>query len=276
MFYRKKLVIGILLLAGLTVWYAGTQTTQNTAEVAFLDVGQGDAILVTLPGNVQILTDGGPGDAILAKLGQYLPFYDRTIELIVLTHPHADHARGLIHVLDSYTVERALVSGVAYESGTYRWFIEKLAENNVEVFQAQRGDRVQYNGVPLIEVLSPRESALGRTFSHVHESNVVTKLTLAGTSFLLVGDIEKETERELVTAGVVDDVDVLKVAHQGSKTSSDETFLASALPETAVVSVGRNSYGHPHQEVLDRFNTLGSHILRTDKHGDIVWTFLLE
>lgn len=275
-FMHKKWVLGGLLLALVTVWYMGAVATDNAATVVFLDIGQGDAVLVTLPGGVQILTDGGPDNTILSKLTRYMPFYDRTIELIVLTHPHADHTRGLNHVLERYKVEAALVSGAYYKSNTYRRFAEALEAHGVKVYAAQAGDKIAYNGRELLRVLSPQEPALGRKYSHVHESNVVTQLRLGDTTFLLVGDIEEDTERALVQAEILDDVDVLKVAHQGSKTSSDPTFLSTVLPEVAIVSVGKNSYGHPHAEVLERFRQLGSRILRTDEQGDIVFTFTME
>ena len=276
MFGYKKTILGVLLLALATVSYAGFDKNEKRASVTFFNIGQGDATLVSLPGDAQILVDGGPSDKILAKLESALPFYDKEIELVILTHPHADHLRGLNYVLREYKVKNVLFSGAAYESGVYKEFIESVSSEGAEIYLAKAGDIVSWRGRPIIKILSPDSLVSGRSFKKIHDSTVVSRLELGGMSFLLTGDAEEALERALVGQGQVSDVDVLKVGHHGSKTSTSQGFLAASLPEVAVISVGKNSYGHPNPEVTSRLETLGSKVLRTDEAGDIVWRFKLR
>jgi competence protein ComEC len=274
----KKTVFLALLLSIAVLGYATYLKEQSSAQasVSFLSVGQGDAILITVPHDIQILVDGGPGRSILSSLEEHLPFYDKTIELIALTHPHADHLRGLNVVLDSYVVKNVLLSGAVYESDAYVAFAQRLKDENAHVYVARAGDAVYYQQRPLLRVLSPAEHLFGRTVSDVHDSNLVTQLSLGEMEFLLMGDAEESMERELVARGAIGDVTVLKVGHHGSKTSTSAELLSAALPEASVIQVGKNSYGHPHESVLSRFSALGSRVLRTDEMGDITWTFNLK
>lgn len=276
MFGYKKTILGILLLALATVGYAELDKERPEATVTFFDIGQGDAALIALPGDVQILIDGGPSDKILSKLESALPFYDKEIELVILTHPHADHLRGLNYVFNQYKVKNVLFSGARYESGVYRDFIERVGSEGARVYIAEAGDGVSWRGRPILEILTPEKPVLGQSFKKIHDSTVVSRLTLGGIDFLLTGDAEEPLERELVASGLVSDADVLKVGHHGSKTSTGQGFLAAALPEVVVISVGKNSYGHPHPEVTRRLERLGSKIIRTDEGGDIVWSFKLR
>lgn len=270
--YKKTIFIALALALSLVVYALATATTSG-AKVVFLNVGQGDATLVSLPGETQILIDGGPSNELTVSLGRYIPFYDRTIELVILTHPHADHLRGINEVLDRYKVENVMFSGVGYDSEIFKGFINRLENEGAQVYIARAGDTVVWDNKPILRVLSPDEYLLGQEFKKIHESTVVSELVIGGVKFLLTGDIEEALEKNLLDRGVVSDVDVLKVAHHGSKTSSSFAFLNAALPETAVVSVGKNSFGHPAEEVINRLKKLGSKILRTDEAGDIVWTF---
>lgn len=276
MFSYKKTILGILLLALATVGYAGLEKNEEEARVTFFNIGQGDAALIALPGDTQILVDGGPSEKIISKLESSLPFYDKEIELVILTHPHADHLRGLNYVLDEYQVKNILLSGAQYESGVYREFIENVGREGAQIHLAKVGDGVSWRGRPILEILSPSAPVLGQTFKKIHDSTVVSRLTLGDITFLLMGDAEEPLERRLLSAGLLDDADVLKVGHHGSKTSTSQGLLATTLPEVAVISVGKNSYGHPHPEVTRRLETLGSKVLRTDETGNIVWKFRLR
>jgi len=237
----------------------------------FFDVGQGDAIFVEVPNGNQILIDGGPGDRILGKLGRALPFWDRSLDLLILTHAHVDHVGGLLEVLKRYRIGAVLESGQEYSTPEYQEWHRIIREKNIPVFIAQRG-QVVYMGKDIkLNVLSPFENYDGVSLKNPHEANVSTKLIFGQTSVLLMGDAEKSIEYSMVeenSNGLKSDI--LKVGHHGSKTSSSEDFLKAVSPQFAVIQVGRkNRYGHPTQEVLDRLAAVGARIFRTDIDGDI-------
>ena len=272
---NSKLVF-ILLLAAATavIWYAVFyfEARQNLL-VTFFDIGQGDAILIEVPNGNQILVDGGPGKAILGKLGRTLPFWDRSIDLLVLTHPHADHLDGLLEVSKRYHVEAVLTSGAEHSIPEYQEWKELLSAKKIKVITAQAGQRIDAGDGVMMDVFSPLNDFSGRSLKNPHDATVVTRLTNGNSSFLFMGDAEKSLEYRLLLDSKFQilDSDVLKVGHHGSKTSSAEEFLAAVSPEVALIQVGRkNRYGHPHQEVLDRLSAVGAKILRNDLDGDIV------
>ena len=267
----KKFILGVLAFLAILVFIAVYQKTGQKPEVVFLDVGQGDAMLVILPGDTQILIDGGPSNKISAKLSKYLPFYDKDIELAILTHPHADHLTGFISVFKDYNVKNFIWSGANYESRLYSNFIEALKQEGSNVYLAKAGDIVSYGNQQILKILYPPEILLGKSFKSIHESNIVSELDLGNKKFLLMGDAEEVVEYRLITSNVISNIDILKVGHHGSKTSTSQNFLQTAKPEEAVIQVGRNSYGHPTPLVLDNLFKIGVKIFRTDQMGDIIY-----
>ena len=253
------------------VFIAAYQKGNQKPRAIFLNVGQGDAILVTLPGDKQILIDGGPSNKISAKLSAYMPFYDKDIELAILTHPHADHLNGLVSVFKNYNVKNFIWSGANYESKLYSSFIEVLSQEGSNVYLAKAGDIVSYGNKPILKILYPPEILLGKSFKSIHESNIVSELDLGDKKFLLTGDMEEKLENQLVASNAIIDIDVLKVGHHGSKTSTSIGLLNLAKPEEAIISVGNNSYGHPVANVLSNLSKVGAKIFRTDQIGDIIY-----
>jgi len=245
-------------------------------EVIFFDIGQGDAIFIETPKRHQILIDGGPGSVILEKLGKSTPFYDRTIDLIILTHPEFDHLSGLNEVLKKYKVENILWTGVVRdtaEAKEWKKLIEEEKEEGSRIKIAKVGQKINlsiYEINSYIEILFPFENLEGKEFKDSNNTSFVCKLVFGKNSFLFTGDAYKNVEGELINKKAEIDSDVLKVAHHGSKTSTSEEFIAKVSPEIAVISVGReNKYGHPNQEVLELLEKYGIRILRTDEDGDI-------
>jgi len=274
---RKKSVFYVLAFLGLLnvfVWLIVYDLSKACfLEVTFLDVGQGDAIFIETPQRNQILIDGGPNSAILEKLNTRMPFWDRTIDLIILTHPESDHLTGLIEVLKRYKVENILWTGIIKDTNEYQEW-EKLVENeDAEIKIAQAGQRINlstYETDKYIEVLYPFESLAGQEFKDSNNSSIVAKLVFGKNSFLFTGDTYKSVEKELIEKGININSDVLKVAHHGSKTSTSQDFVREVFPQIAVISAGRNnSYGHPHQETLDTLAKYDITIFRTDLQGDI-------
>ena len=236
-----------------------------------MNVGQGDSALIKLPGDIQILVDAGPSEDITGQLSRHLPFYDREIELAILTHPHADHLRGFLGVLKDYHVKNFILSGADYESKIYADFIKLLKAEGSQLYIAKAGDSVSWNNTPILKILWPSEIVLGQNLKKIHDSTVVSQLNLGNKKFLLMGDAEVNVETALVWSNAIEDVDILKVGHHGSKTSTSETLLKAAQPEEAIIQVGRNSYGHPTPLVLDRLAKFGVKIFRNDQVGDVVY-----
>ncbi len=255
----------------------GTLKGSATLQVWFFDVGQGDAIFIQTPDNKQILVDGGPGETVLSKLGSVMPFWDRTLDMIVLTHPHSDHISGLIEVLDRYQVDQIVMTGVNYQSIYLDAFEERVVEENAIVNIINKQGPLTLptdpagSGDPAysMEVIYPNESFYGRYVDELNETSIVLELTYGETSVLLTGDIYVEQEAELIRS-LDHSVDVLKVAHQGSKSSTSVEFLDAIDPDTAIITVGENPYGHPHAIVLRRLQDRGIKIYRTDLDGDVL------
>ncbi|PIS39581.1 MAG: hypothetical protein COT33_01260 [Candidatus Nealsonbacteria bacterium CG08_land_8_20_14_0_20_38_20] len=268
-------VLVILFLANVLAWLAVIDLENNSfLEVSFFDVGQGDAIFIETPKGHQILIDGGPSSAILEKLAKETPFWDRTIDLIILTHPEKDHLSGLIEVLKRYKVENIIWTGIIRDIPEYKEWSMLLQKEGAKIFLAKAGQKIKCSkGEPgncYIEIFYPFEPLNGKEFKNSNSTSIVAKLVFGENSFLFTGDAEKDVEKELIIKKLPIDSDILKIGHHGSKTSSSDDFVNLVSPQIAVISAGKgNSYGHPHQEVLDVLAKYGIKILRTNLQGDI-------
>lgn len=270
----KKWVIPPLLVAAILVSLTAATIPDDNLHISFLDVGQGDAILIQR-GSQQILIDGGPSpQAIALALGEEMPFWDRTIDLIILTHPHTDHITGLVEVLNRYKVKQVLypdLEDLEYESPLYDEWLSLLKEKDIKYTPVQAGQQISLGEV-MIEVLNPQVPLLTGTESDIDNNSVVLRLRVGEVSFLLTADIMWEAEFELIVGRAGLTSTVLKVAHHGSATATTAEFLAVVNPQVAVISVGEdNPFGHPSDEVMDRLEQkLGQeNIYRTDEHGTI-------
>jgi competence protein ComEC len=271
-FSPKWLVLPLLIVA-ILVWSAALTMPDDRLHVSFLDVGQGDAILIQTPNGQDILIDGGPDpQEINLELSEQLPFWDRTIDLVVCTQPHADHVTGLIDVLQRYRVKRVLDPGVPYDSAIYQEWLRLIEDREIEYSIARSGQEIDLGNGIKIEVLNPPESLWEGTGDDVDNNGVVLRLSWGQVSFLFTADIREEAEFELIGQRANLRSTVLKVAHHGSDTSTSQQFLAAVAPEVATVSVGvNNTFGHPSPEVLERLtDRLGEDdVYRTDEDGTI-------
>ena len=240
--------------------------TPATFTVHFIDVGQGDAVLVEA-GDADILVDGGPsGSAVLSYLaGQDVP----DIDLLVATHPHADHIGGLDDVLAQYKVQEVWTNGATSTTQSYQDFAGAVAAEGALEREVRRGYSAQFGGVTLT-TLHPVELLSG----DANGDSVVLRLSCGSVDVLLTGDATADSEANMLAdASVVLDADVLKVGHHGSSTSTSDAFLDAVSPTDAVISVGAgNTYGHPTQETLDRLAAHGVAVHRTDLLGTVVLT----
>ena len=259
-----------LCLANVLAWIAVFNLADaRFLEITFFNIGQGDAAFIKTPRGNQILIDGGPDSAILEKLNKNLSFWDRTIDLLVLTHPDNDHISGLLHVLADYKVENILWTGVVREASVFEKWQELIGKEGARIIIARAGQEIIADGVSL-KVLFPFESLEGESVKDANNTSIVAKLDFGENSFLFTGDVYESTEKKLAERGVAINSNVLKVAHHGSKTSTCEEFVVKVLPEIAVISAGLdNSYGHPHEQTLDTLQKYDITIFRTDLQGDI-------
>ncbi len=267
----KRLIVP-LLVSLVLVWTAVASTPERHLTVTFLDIGQGDALLIQSPSGRQVLIDGGPDMAAISlALGKHMPFWDRSLDMVILTHPENDHMLGLIEVLQRYRVDYVLEAELETETVTYREWIRLLDEKGIEPVYARAGMVIDLGDGVLLEVIHPQERMLEGTESFLNSNSVVVRLWWEDISFLLTGDICKDAERAILFSGARVGSIVLKVPHHGSDTSAGEHFLAAVGAHVAVISAGAdNPFGHPHQAVLERLE--GMLVYRTDHHGCITFT----
>ncbi|MFZ2390400.1 MAG: MBL fold metallo-hydrolase [Minisyncoccales bacterium] len=234
-------------------------------EVSFFDIGQGDSIFIEAPSGYQVLIDGGPGySKVLDGLSKEMFLNDKEIDLIILSHPESDHMTGLFSVLDNYKVNNIIWTGIEKNGVKFETWKRMIEEEGANIYYANSGDIIKMGEVSL-EIISPKESIAGKEYKESNNTAVVAKLKYKDSSFLFTGDISSKIESELSDI----DVDVLKIAHHGSKYSTSDEFLEKVSPLVSVIQVGKNSYGHPTEEVLTRLDNFGIKVLRNDTNGDI-------
>jgi competence protein ComEC len=270
---NKRWIIYPLSIAAILVWIATMSMPDDKLHVSILDVGQGDAILIQTPSQQNILIDGGPSpQAINIELGKKLAFWDRTIDLVMLTQPQADHVNGLIEVLRKYKVKHIIESGTTSNSLTYQQWRNEIRNNGIEHEVAQAGQEINLGNGLQMEVLHPSSLLLQGTSDDIDNNGIVLRLSWNEISFLFTADIRQEAECFLVAHRADLKSTVLKVAHHGSRTSTSPGFLAVVNPEVAVISAGyNNQFGLPNIEIVDRLNEqLGSDkVYLTSKQGTI-------
>jgi competence protein ComEC len=267
---QKKWIVAPLIVIALLTTATAFTMPDNKFHVSFLDVGQGDAILIQTPDHQDILVDGGPSaQAISGELSRHLPFWDRTIELVVLTHPHLDHLTGLLEVLQRYRVKEVLYLDTDYQTPPEEEWLSLIREQGIKSTPAKAGQLINLGTKEAtIEVINPVPDSSVPAM----DNGVVLRLSDGKVSFLLTSDISEEAELDLITRRVDLNSTVLKVAHHGSDTSSSTAFLAVVDPQVAVISVGvDNTFGHPGAETMQRLtDSVGPNkIYRTDKNGTV-------
>jgi len=273
MLRRKRvwIIIGILVALNVLAWSEVFDLRrQEFLEVTFFDVGQGDAIFIETPKGHQVLIDGGPSNVILEKLSSEMPFYDKRLDLVILTHPDHDHYFGLLEVLKNYRVDNVLWTGVIKDTAEWKEWKRLLEEEGAEIRIAEAGQEIRFQDNLFLKILFPLKNLKGQEAENVNDTSIVAKLVFKERSFLFTGDITDRAEHNIVGEYGSLKADVLKISHHGSGDSSSEGFLKSVSPVFGVVQVGKdNNYGHPDPEVLARLEEFGIEVLRTDEQGDI-------
>lgn len=262
----------LILLGSLSVreWQ---RLPDGKLHIHFLSIGQGDATLLELPDGKQVLIDGGMDWAPLEAIGKEFPFFDRSIDFLILSHDNADHLMALPEIVERYKISAVGLSGYG-DSGRLELLESRLKTQGTQAITLQAGKIIDLGSGVMLEVLWPPSKVTTGLAKGFNDVSIVMAVSYQGKRILFTGDIEAIAEETLVKTGADLHADILKVAHHGSKTSSTEAFLKKVSPRLAVISNGLgNSYGHPHQEVLERYKELGIEVHRTDMQGDleVVW-----
>ena len=257
----------LIIAVVLVYWYTlQPKISDNNLKVYFIDTGQSDCVLIETPNGSFVLIDSGNnGDEDIIR--NFLNDKKvKEIECAIFTHPHADHIGGGYEIINEYSTKRVLMPDVSANTATYKKLIDEVSLQQITLNRIAVGynfiiDSVSFN------VFSPKEAGYG---SNLNEYSIVCRVDYGDTSFLFTGDAEAKNEQEMLDAGFDLDVDVLKVGHHGSSTSSSLIFLQAVTPEYAVILCGTNNkYGHPHYETLSNLNEVSAVIYRTDINGTI-------
>jgi competence protein ComEC len=264
--------VALLCICCVVVWSViYFQSNTRVLQVSYLNVGQGDAVLITTPQGNQVLIDGGKGQAVLRELGGSMSFFDRTIDVVVATHPDKDHIGGLPAVFARYNISHVIESGVLDDGEDAQALETQLSkEEGLMRHVAKKGMRVALDEGVYLEILFPDRDVF---FVDPNVGSIIARLVYNEVSFMFTGDAPQGIEEYLVSQeGEVLQSTVLKVGHHGSKTSSSALFLERVQPLFGVLSYGcDNTYGHPHQEVLDRLEERSIQILDTCTQGSVTF-----
>lgn len=266
----KRLVLFVLLVCmGIGLIWGVWSPHKSRLTVSFLDVGQGDAILIEGPTGIQLLVDGGRDRSVLRELGTLLSPFDRTLDVVLETHPDADHIGGLADVFEHYAVGMFITPGIENDTSASEALDRAvLSEADLHIVQARRGTRIDLGGGAYADILFPdREVRSVET----NAGSVILRVVYGDTAVMLTGDAPVAVEEYVVSRGGELHADILKAGHHGSRTSTGEVLLQAVRPALVVISAGNdNSYGHPHEEVLTRIQDTGARVRSTAEEGTLV------
>lgn len=266
---RILCILGLFGLLGL-VTQEISRLPDGRLHAYILDVGQGDSILLVSPSGKQILVDGGPDLSSLEGIGNHISFFDRTIDLLVLTHPDLDHIVAFPEILERYRINTMLITGIDTPQPQYQRLLALIAEKHIPVIIADPAKDVVLEDGVIFDVVWPPRETFGTQPKSTNDTSIVLRVMYKSASILLTGDIEGKVEAAILKSGADLRSTVLKVAHHGSKTSTSTGFLLAVSPDLAVISAGKeNQFGHPHWGVMQRLKNAGIVTRRTDQEGEI-------
>lgn len=268
--YGKVIFLFVLLSVGLmSVCLVISFISPKKLRVSFLDVGQGDAILIQTPSGKQMLIDGGATNVIRERVAHEMSYFDRDIDVIVATHPDADHVTGLIPILEKYKVHTIVVSPVDNDTNIFDDLNKHIDDEHADVHVAHTGDVIDFHDGVMAQILYPDKNYREKK-NNTNDASVSMVVTYGDESFLLTGDLPGTEEPKLIQQDLPKNVTVYKAGHHGSKYSSGEQLLSYIHPEYAVISAGKdNRYGHPNSETLERLQKYTKEIISTIDRGTI-------
>jgi len=258
-----KQIINVLVLITLLIWIA-VFNIDNSLHIVACDVGQGDAILIQ-KSTTQILIDGGPNNKVLDCLGKYMPFWDKQIELVILTHPQEDHYGGLIDVFKTYKVLKFGQYNDKYSSQGYQVLEKLVGGKGVEGITLHQGMVIRL-GMIYLDILYPPD---GTQDKNANNDGLVSLLRYGKFKAIFMADVEDFVSNRLSSYSEIQNLDYIKVNHHGSKNGLTKNLLDVVKPKVAVISVGKNSYGHPDPTIVDMLKNINARIFRTDELGNV-------
>lgn len=266
LFYLVMFLVIIFIL----LFTFNLENKNKDLTFAMLDIGQGDALFIKSPTGVEILIDSGRDKSVLNALREVMPFWDRSIDIVIMTNPDLDHIGGFEYILDLYKVDKVFEPGTYNDSEIYKLLEKKMKDKNIPRYLARNGLRIDIGDGAYIDFLFPDRDVA--TWDN-NDGSIITRLAYGNNTFMLTGDASSKTEKivlEKYNTKVLESV-FLKVGHHGSRTSTSLEFLEIVRPKYALISLGKdNRYGHPHKEIIDRLSLLNIKILRTDLLGTII------
>jgi len=257
------IIVGLFSL-GLYLAPKNSVNIDNKMYGYFLDVGQGDSILLN-KNSSQILIDGGPDKKVVGEMGNVLPPFDKKIEFVIITHPHADHIAGLIYVFDRYDIGKVYLTGQDYDSPEYAMLINKIQQKSIPAEKALAGTVIEMDDIK-VKILWPTQ--VKANIDDINGLSLVGLVEYGDSRWLLMGDLPEKFQNQMIEISPLQKTDLVKVAHHGSKNGVSEKMLSMSQPDFAVISVGdRNDFGHPAKNTLSKLG--GINTLRTDQLGTI-------
>lgn len=259
------ILIGTFLLLDLP----GTQF-----QVSFLDIGQGDAIYIRTPDDYHAMIDSGPSMNVLERLSEVMPRYSRTLDLLIITHPHADHINGFVEILKRYDVRRLMIVGTPSYNPYYRKILTLV--DDIEIIYARADHDIKLGSYVYLDVVWPTEGRIEVEFENKNDASIAVRIFGPDGSFLLTGDAEHDEEREILESGFDLSAEIYKAGHHGSKTASGDDFLDAVGASIVVIQSGEdNDFGHPHKEALENYFEREMVIRRNDKEGRVDFIYAL-
>lgn len=270
-----SIVLILIFSLSVVVIYQKIKFEDGKTHIIFCNIGQGDGILIRTPSGLDIVNDGGPDDSILGCLSRHMPFWDRKIELMFLSHPHSDHMVGLVSILNNYEVSAFATEKLHNNTAIYNKLVQLLINNNIKIQYVYAGDSFQITDGLSFKIVGPSKEFLGKAnpTGIVGESSesgsLSTLFSIGNFNAIVTGDVPIGELNEALDSFAFPNISVFQIPHHGSKYNLDQELISRISPKLAVISVGKNSYGHPSSEVLRILEDLKIPFLRTDQHGDI-------
>ena len=272
--FRKFILVSALglLVTGALVFYINRLSADPDLEIIFFDVGQGDSIFINTPSDQQILIDGGPDTRVVSKVGEQLSFFDHHLDLVVLTHAHADHIIGLVEILKRYDVDYVMYNDMDLNLDYYLEWEQVISDQGIKVLEPVDFQEMIFGEVKF-DIIYPFYKLEG-DIDDLNNTSIVMRMRYHDFSALLTGDATAEVEEKILQRDLDVSSDILKVGHHGSKYSSSANFLEAVDPTWAIIQCGQdNKFGHPHEITLRKLHGQGVEILRNDELGDFEFIY---
>lgn len=276
--WKRNFPIFLGLVAAVVLFRSGVLPSADEpagATLSVFDIGQGDAILITTPHRQRILIDGGPDGAVLTRLGEAMRFHERTIDLVIVSHNHADHITGLNRILDRYDVKKIWLTGAIHTTNEYVSMHKKIKDRLIPTEVVWANSSETTDGVSF-DVIHPLTNSTDLRPDDQHDATIVVRACFKLVCALLTGDIDEGHEGAILDSGQPVEAHLFKVAHHGSKTGLAPEFLTAVKPSVAIISVSaENSFGHPAPSILNKLKNANVETFRTDQNGTVTCNLAL-